>query len=88
MSADNDTHPMTHELKTWPEYFGAVLNGTKRFEYRDSSDRDFQVGDTLFLREWDPKEKNYSGRSVHARVSYILRVFATHVIMSLDGVQL
>jgi len=34
----------THRLKTWPQYFEAVLKGTKRFDIR-VDDRDFAVGD-------------------------------------------
>lgn len=37
----------THDLKTWPEYFYAVLSGRKKHEVR-SADRDFAVG-TPFL---------------------------------------
>lgn len=42
-----------HSLKTLPVYFAAVLRGDKTFEVR-KNDRDFQTGDTLILREYDP----------------------------------
>lgn len=62
----------THELKTWPVYFGAVADGTKRFEVRSTKDRAFAVGDVLVLREWDPHTEVYSGRSVWVVVTYVL----------------
>ena len=36
----------THDLKTWPEFFDAILDGRKTFEVRDTRDRDFAVGKT------------------------------------------
>lgn len=59
----------THELKTWPEAFQAVWEGLKKYELR-KNDRYFLVGDSLFLREWDPVTKEYSGRAIQARVTY------------------
>lgn len=59
---------MTHKLKIWPQYFDAVVEGSKTFEIRDN-DRNpkFKVGDTLSLHEFDP------GRDPHCpRHEYIL----------------
>ena len=64
----------THELKTWPEYFEAILDGRKRFEFR-LDDRDFKVGDVLLLREYDPNKWDYTGNTVRVKVTYILREF-------------
>jgi hypothetical protein len=61
-----------YELKTWPEYFQAVWDGEKTFEYR-LNDRDFQVGDMLILREF--KSGVYSGREMSVSVTYILKDF-------------
>ena len=60
-----------HELKTWPEFFEAMLSGEKRFEAR-KNDRGFQVGDTLLLREWVPSGEFYTGRKAYFHVKYIL----------------
>lgn len=76
-----------HELKIWPEYFEAVTLEDKKFEVR-KNDRDFQVGDTLILREWVTLTGQYTGRYVNAIVTYILSdkpfVPEGYVIMSID----
>lgn len=64
---------MHHDLKTWPEYFQAVLDHDKTFEIRSEKDRTFSVGDTLLLEEWDPPTLTYTGRKLTARVSYLVR---------------
>ena len=61
---------LVHELKTWPEFFKSVANGDKTFEIR-RDDRDFRVGDILFLREWDPVTSSYSGRELHRQIKYM-----------------
>ena len=60
---------LVHELKTWPSYFEALLEGVKPFEIR-RDDRDFRVGDILFLREWDPGTGAYTGRALHRQITY------------------
>ena len=76
----------THELKTWPEPFQAVIDGRKRYEIR-VDDRGFAVGDVLHLREWDPspqmepvtpwslvmteRPRAFTGREAFAVVTYI-----------------
>ena len=62
---------MTHELKTWPRYYQRVMDGDKTFEVR-AADRDFQIGDFLTLKEYDPDTSKYSGRCLSAIVTYIL----------------
>lgn len=63
---------MEHELKIWPDFFDPVANGTKRFEMR-MNDRNFQVGDKLLLREWNPIDE-YTGRSVRVAVTHVLKI--------------
>jgi hypothetical protein len=60
----------THELKTFPDFFNAILSGDKKFELR-YDDRGFRAGDTLILREYD-KKGGYSGRKIEAYITYIL----------------
>lgn len=59
-----------HKLKIHPEYFEAVCSGKKSFEIREN-DRDFKIGDTLMLQEYDPQDKSYTGRVIERRVTYI-----------------
>lgn len=79
---------MSHELKCWPQYFQRVMAGTKRFEVR-KNDRDFQVGDVLILREWDPKTATQTGNGYDARVTYIFHggqfgIDPGYVVMSIE----
>lgn len=60
--------PKVHELKIWPPYFRDVVSGVKTFEVR-KFDRDFCVGDTLVLNEYN---EGYTGRSVTKTICYIL----------------
>ena len=43
---------MAHHLKTLPEYFQAVIDGTKPFEIRNN-DRGFKPGDSVILEEFE-----------------------------------
>lgn len=63
---------MTHELKTWPEYFQEIINGDKTFEVR-KNDRDFKMGDVLLLKEWDNENSKYTGREWTVVVGYVLQ---------------
>ena len=58
--------------KIQSEYFELVKSGKKKFELR-LADFDVQEGDTLVLEEWDPKEKEYTGRKIEKKVDYILK---------------
>lgn len=62
---------MEHELKTWPEFFKASISGKKKFEVR-KNDRNFQVGDELVLREWEPGSGYYTDRKAVFYVDYVL----------------
>lgn len=76
-----------HELKIWPVYFEDVLSGAKTFELR-KNDRDFQVGDILVLKEFNPglsdetgptkvviEERGYTGREINKKITYIYKEF-------------
>ena len=60
----------THKLKTWPEYFPHIVSGAKTFEVR-RNDRNYAIGDTLWLQEWNPETEEYTGRSCMVKVGYV-----------------
>lgn len=60
-----------HHLKCWSEPFYEMRAGRKLFEYR-KHDRDFRVGDLLWLEEWDPSAKRKTGDFDRYRVTYLL----------------
>ena len=79
-----------HELKSWPTYFSATIAGYKKFEFR-LDDRGFQVGDTLWLREWEPSTKSYTGRNIRVLVTSLWTTIPgvpeDHCIMGIKIVQ-
>lgn len=60
-----------HDLKVWPDFFPALLDGSKPFEVR-RDDRGFQVGDKLRLREYSPGPDEYTGREVSRIVTFMM----------------
>lgn len=63
--------PETHELKTWPKFFDAVVSGAKNFEIR-KNDREFMVGDILLLKKYDNEKDEYMGEEIYLEITYIL----------------
>jgi len=61
-----------HELKSWPQFFEAIIDGSKTFELRRDDRGGFAVDDILRLREYDPITQTYSGRIQCVRVTYVL----------------
>ena len=60
-----------HELKIWPAHFRFVETGEKTCEIR-KRDRDYRLGDTLWLKEYDPASAKYSGEEVFVLITHIL----------------
>jgi len=61
---------MIHHLKILQVYFDEILNGNKTFEIR-KNDRNFKNGDILYLNEYIPGLKQYTGRFIKCKVTYI-----------------
>lgn len=59
-----------HDLKSTPDHFQPVLQGLKTFEIR-RNDRDFQVGDSVTLREYDRRTGAYSGATLSGIIGFI-----------------
>ena len=78
----------THYLKTWPEYFKAIKSGEKKAELR-LNDRDFKVGDTLCLQEYDPDYGGYTNDRLTVAITHALHgpgfgLAAGFVMMSIE----
>lgn len=58
--------------KIWPEYFSLVESSKKKFELR-LNDFEAKEGDTLILEEWNPETKQYTGRSIEKKITYVLK---------------
>lgn len=52
-----------HKLKCLPQYFSLTWDGKKDFEIR-KNDRNFQVGQTVLLREYNSNENTFTGREI------------------------
>lgn len=62
---------MIHELKIITEEYKEVLLELKKVQLR-KNDRNYQVGDILYLNEYDSQNKKYTGSQVIRKVDYIL----------------
>ena len=62
---------VTIKKKIWPEYFDEILSGKKKYEFRVA---DFKIGegDVLYLEEWNPKIKKYTGRKIKKKVTQFI----------------
>jgi hypothetical protein len=62
--------PTEHRVKCWPEPFAAVVSGAKLYEIR-VNDRDYRVGDVLWLEEWSPETATYTGDFWKKTITYM-----------------
>lgn len=61
------------EKKIWPEYFDEVRTGKRRVEIR-LADFDLKGGDTLVLKEWNPRSKEFTGRKTKFKVRKVFKI--------------
>jgi hypothetical protein len=89
---ENSLSPAIHVLKCWPEYFKAICSGEKTFECR-KDDRNYKVGDTLILKEYDPDANTYSGKEYSVEISYKINggnfgVYETYCVLGITPTKL
>ncbi|ELY4313661.1 DUF3850 domain-containing protein [Cronobacter sakazakii] len=78
--------PVTHNLKIWPEYYSAVCAGAKRAELR-KNDRDYRIGDTIDLCEWDKDDESFTGEFISVTVTHVADVsewMPGYVLLSIE----
>lgn len=84
--------PLKHELKIWPQYYSRVVAGELTYQVRNN-DREFQFGDTVVLKEWDPTPVNSTtnvakgyvkdSEPLEFRVGYVQILRSDEVVFSL-----
>ncbi|MFA5207875.1 MAG: DUF3850 domain-containing protein [Candidatus Paceibacterota bacterium] len=55
-----------------PDFYDLVNSNKKNFELR-LNEFEVKEGDTIILEEWDPKIKEYTGRTIEREVGYVLK---------------
>jgi ASC-1-like (ASCH) protein len=63
---------MEIEKKATKEYFQLIKSGKKKFDVR-LADWECKKGDTLILKEWDSKKKEYTKREIRKKVGFVLK---------------
>lgn len=62
--------PKTHRIKSWTQFFWAIKAGIKLHDLR-KNDRDYRVGDTVVLAEYDMIKGAFTGETVTAEITFI-----------------
>jgi hypothetical protein len=59
-----------HKIKSWSHFFQAIADGKKKHDLR-KNDRNYQVGDSIMLLEYDNIAGEFTGREQEVDISYI-----------------
>jgi hypothetical protein len=62
---------ITHNVKSWPQYFQPMIDGIKKHDMRNMKDRTYMTGDIMNLQEYDPFKGEYTGREAKFKITYI-----------------
>ena len=57
-----------HIVRSWPKFFEPITQGIRKHELR-KNDRNYQIGDVLWLHEFDPDDEKYTGRIQKIRIT-------------------
>ena len=60
----------THRVKSWMYLYQSVLDGEKKHDFRNKDERDYKVGDTLVLCEYDQTKGTFTGRELPCKITY------------------
>lgn len=66
-----------HKVKSWPQFFEATLLGAKTHDLRYIKERNYTVGDTMCLQEFNPFKEEYTGRELLVKITYITSAEST-----------
>jgi len=58
--------------KCWKDTFEKIASGEKKFDIR-LGDTEFNKGDILILKEFDPETKEFTGKEIKKKVGFMLR---------------
>jgi len=61
----------THRVKSWCYLYEQAVVGKKTHDFRDMRDRDYKVGDTLILCEFDQTTGKYTGNECAFEITYM-----------------
>lgn len=79
-----------HHLKIINPYFKDVWEGRKGFEVR-INDRDYKVGDEVYLKQYNPDTDSYTGNEVLVIISYVLKDYHAikegYVVFGFDPIE-
>lgn len=67
----NNLTTNTHKVKSWCYLYNAAISGLKTHDFRDMTERDYKVGDTLHFQEFDQIKGEYTGREALFKITYI-----------------
>lgn len=71
-STENIRRPITHELKCQEPFFTPIWRGDCTADIR-LNDRDFQAGDTVILRHFDPETGQEGPRESKRLITHVKR---------------